>query len=124
MPDLAPYINLGLGGILLILLVVLGFPILRFRMEARDKADQERRDRADKADQERRDRADQERREQAALLLQHLQTAATSAQRRSEEQTTEFLKALERRDQQTERIAEALRGLTTAVDSLQRRQQR
>lgn len=109
---------------LLIAVVLLALPVILSRMANRDKIDQERRDRADKTDQERRDKADQERREQAALLLQHLQTTATNAQRKLDEQGAEFLKALERRDTRDERIIEALRGLTATIDSLQRRQQR
>lgn len=111
---------------LLFVALLLGVPILRARMEARDKADQERRERADKADQERRDRADQERREQAALLLSYLQTAVANGERRLDAQTKEFLAELARHDKQFEEqlrdVTAALRGLTSAVESLQRRQ--
>ena len=100
MPDLAPYINLGIVSLLVLLAAYIGFPYLRGRAERADKADQERRDRAEIADQDRRNKADQERRDQAGLLIQHLQGVANNAERRLEAQTKEFLEALERRDKQ------------------------
>lgn len=113
---------------LLFVAVIFGLPVMLTRMQNRDKADQERRERADKADQERRDKADEERRAQAALLLATLQTTIERAERRLEAQTKEFTEALARRDKQnsddSREVTNALRGLTSAIDTLQRRPQR
>jgi hypothetical protein len=112
---------------LLLAIVLAALPVILSRMANRDKIDQERRDRADKADQERRDKADEERRAQAALLLTTLQLAVDRAERRLEAQTKDFTEALTRRDKQNSddlrEVTNGLRGLTTAIDSLQRRQQ-
>lgn len=113
---------------LIIAVALLVLPALLSRMTNRDKADQERRDRADKADQERREAAERERREQQTMLIQYLQNVAEKAQVRLDQQTGEFLKSLDKCNQQAAdrdaRAIGALNDLTKTIDSLQRRQQR
>lgn len=113
---------------LLFVALLASIPIIRDRIKRRDDADEERRKRADEADQARRDAADKERRDGQAMLLKYLQDAAADSRRRMEQQEAEFLKALDKRDQQAAeqnaRTVAAMERLTAAInDSLQRRQQ-
>lgn len=114
MPDQAW--NYGVPAVLLFLLLFFGVPWLRARQ---DQDDKERRARQERDDQERRDRNTQ--------LIKLLEESAVSARQDLKEQSAGFLRTLEQRDkesaEQHKEIASALRGLTTAIDNLQRRRQ-